>query len=490
MALVKLELPPGVYSHGTEYESSGRWHDANLVRWQGKSIQPIGGWVTRAEAVVDEAPRAVHAWLDNSHDPKLAIGTYNELYAITASGVSTDITPVGFTPGIDTAAENLGYGGKAFGTGAYGVERPSDGVFQEVTTWSLDNWGEYLVGCSNYDGKLYEWQLTGVAAQIANSPEDCTALIATGERFLFALSADGNPRKIAWCDRENNTVWTPSATNEAGDFELQTEGELMCGVRIRGRTLLITTRDAHLATYSGPPTVYGFERVGTSCGIISRHASVGIGEGAFWMGRQNFFYFDGSSVQPLQCEVMDRVFKDINRNQLSKAFAVHNGRFNEVWWFYPSGGSVENDRYVAYDYKENVWTIGALARTCGVDAGVFTRPVWFDYGANAYNHETGNAYDGAQPYVESGPIAIGSGDNVAHVTQLIPDELVQGEVTATFKTRFYPNDTERSYGPYSMSNPTSLRFTGRQVKVRFTGQEYKNWRVGAMRVDVKPGGKR
>lgn len=490
MAFVKFDLPAGIYSHGTAYESSGRWQDANLVRWQNKSIQPVGGWTTRVANVVDEAPRACHAWLDNSHDPQLAIGTYNELYSITYNNTATDITPVGLVAGVDTAAENLAYGGKAFGTGTYGTERPSDGVVQEVTTWSLDNWGQNLVGCSTADGKLYEWPLSSVAAQIPNSPVGCSALIATSERFLFALGAGGNPRKLQWSDREDNTTWTPAAVNEAGDFELQTEGELMCGVRIRGRTLFLTTRDAHVATYAGPPTVYGFERVGTACGIISRHAAESIGEGAFWMGRQNFFLFDGSSVQAVDCEVMDHVFKNINRQQMSKVYAVHNGRFNEIWWFYPSGDSVENDRYVAFDYKEGHWTIGVLDRTCGVDAGVFTRPVWFDYGATAYNHETGNAYDGNQPYVESGPVNIGNGDNVMHVTQLIPDELNQGEVTATFKTRFYPNSTERSYGPYSMSNPTSVRMTGRQVKIRFTGQEYANWRVGIMRFDVTQGGKR
>jgi hypothetical protein len=490
MALVKLEFPPGVYSHGTEYEATGRWHDSNLVRWQGKSIQPVGGWTTRVASVVSEAPRACHAWLDNSRDPYIAIGTYNKLYSITYSNTASDITPTGLVVGVDTAAENLSFGGKAFGTGFYGVERPSDGVVQEVTTWTLDNWGQNLVGCSTADGKLYEWPLAGLAAQIANSPANCTSLIATAERFLFAIAADGNPRKLAWSDREDNTTWTAAATNEAGDFELQTDGELMMGIKIRGRTLFLTTRDAHLATYSGPPTVWGFENVGTSCGVISRHAAASIGDGAFWMGRQNFFFFNGSSVQALPCEVMDHVFTNINRQQMSKTYCVHNGRFNEIWWFYPSGASVENDRYVVYDYAESHWSIGVLDRTCGVDSGVFTRPIWFDNGATAYNHETGNAYDGNQPYVESGPVNIGSGDNVMHVNQLIPDELVQGEVTATFKTRFYPNTTERSYGPYSMSSPTSVRMTGRQIKVRFTGTEYKNWRIGTMRVDVTQGGKR
>ena len=491
MALFKLDLPAGVYSNGTEYESVGRWNSANLVRWQNNSIRPVGGWVTRVANVVDEAPRAAHAWLDNSHDPHLALGTYNQLYTINYDGTATDITPTGFTAGQDSAAENISYGGKAFGTGSYGVTRPTNGVVLEATTWQLDNWGEYLIGCSVDDGKLYEWDLVSAqAAQIANSPIGCVGIIATEERFIFALGAGGNPRKIAWCDRENNTDWTPAATNEAGDFELQTDGELMCGARIRGRTLLLTTRDAHIATYAGPPTVYGFERVGSSCGIATRKGLVSVGEGAFWMGRNNFFAFNGSSVAVIKCEVLDYVFNNINYQQISKSFGVHNGRFGEVWWFYPSANSTENDRYVIYDYQENIWSVGELDRTAGVDSGVFTTPVWFDSGGNSYNHETGNSHGGVQPWLESGPINIADGENIMHLTQLIPDELNQGDVTAIIKTRFYPNGQERQYGPYSMSNPTSLRATGRQIRIRFTGDKYSDWRIGKMRLNVEQGGKR
>ena len=119
-------------------------------------------------------------------------------------------------------------------------------------------------------------------------------MLVTEERFVFALGAGGNPRKVQWSDREANTVWTPSATNEAGDMELQTTGRIMCGTPMRGRTLILTDNDAHVATYSGPPFVYGFERVGTACGISSRKALVSIDEGAFWMGHRGFFTFDGS----------------------------------------------------------------------------------------------------------------------------------------------------------------------------------------------------
>ena len=490
MSLMKLDIPAGIYSHGTDYQSSARWHDANFVRWEGNSIRPIGGWQERVASATASPPRGAISWVENTNNyAHLAVGTYNKLYAITQGGTVSDITPVGLTAGHVDAVEFLGYSGTYFGTGLYGVERPSTGVFQECTTWALDNWGEYLVACSVDDGYIYQWNLTGVATVLSNAPT-AKSIVATSERFLFALAASGDPRKVAWSDKEDNNTWTASATNEAGDILLQTPGQIMCGVNTRGRTLILTTVDAHAATYQGPPFVYGFERVGTACGVISRKAAAQVGEGAYWMGRNSFFNFNGSVVQPMPCDVSDHVFKDINRAQMSKVFAVHNSRFNEVWWFYPSSDSMENNRYVAYDYKENHWIIGELDRTTGFDAGVLSRPVLFSSSGDAYNHEVGNYYGGVQPYVESGPINLGNGDQVMHVTQMIPDELVQGEVTATFKTRFYPNDTERSYGPYSMANPTSMRFTGRQVRMRLTGLEYKDWRAGTMRIDVVPGGKR
>ena len=128
------------------------------------------------------------------------------------------------------------------------------------------------MACSTSDGKIYEWTLNTAtpAAVVTNAPTGNKGLFVTEERFIFALQADGNPRKIAWCDREDNTAWTAAATNEAGDIELQTNGEIMCAVRMRGRTLILTSSDAHIATYQGAPFVYGFERVGTACGSPTR----------------------------------------------------------------------------------------------------------------------------------------------------------------------------------------------------------------------------
>jgi len=489
---LSVNIPAGIYRHGTDFESVGRWRDANFIRWQNGSVRPIGGWDVRISSAAASPPRGAASWIDLSGDSWVAYGTYNKLHIANASGTAYDITPAGFTSGSIDATENTSFGGKAYGTAYYGISRPSNYQFQECSVWSLDNWGENLLACMNDDGKIYEWTLNTAspATVIATAPTGNKAMLVTEERFVFALASGGNPRKVAWSDREDNTTWTPTATNEAGDIELQTSGEIMCGLRIRGRTLLLTNLDAHIATYQGPPTVYGFERVGTACGAVSRQAAAAARGGAFWMGQRGFFIYDGSSVSRLPCDVYDYVFDDISRSQMSKVCAVHNSQFGEIWWFYPSASSTENNRYVVYDYEENYWNIGSLDRTAAIDAGVFGRPIWFDSAGHAYNHEQGWSHGGEEPFVESGPISLGEGDAVMKVTEIVPDELNQGEVTLTFKTRFYPNDVERTYGPYIVDNPTGARFTGRQVRMRITGQELVNWRSGRMRLNVVAGGRR
>ena len=491
MPLVPLQLPPGIYRNGTEYQASNRWYDANLVRWIEGTLRPVGGWRTR-KTVGSTAPRAALAWADQSGDRWYAAGFHDALKVVSASATLTDITPASLVAGSLSEARNTGYGGNFYGLYSYGTERPSTGNYQEATTWSLDNWGGYLVACSVADGRLLQWTLNVAndAAPIANAPTNNKALVVTDERFLFALGAGGNQRKVQWSDREDNTTWTPDVTNEAGDLELQTNGQIMLGIRTRGQTLILTDQDAHAATYQGPPFVYGIARVGSSCGAMSRRAAVAVDEGVFWMGLRGFHVYAGGAVQDLPCEVSDYVFGNLNAGQASKVYAVSNQKFNELWWFYPSGASTENDSYVVYNYAEQHWAIGSIVRTAGVDAGVFSGPIWFDTAGVAYDHETGLSHNGATVFAESGPISLGLGDTVMSVMELIPDEKTQGNVQAYFKTRFYPNDTLRQFGPYTMAAPTSVRFSGRQVQMRVEGAQLADWRVGIMRLDLVAGGRR
>ena len=491
MPLIPLKIPKGQYRNGTDLMSQGRWRDVNLVRWHEDALRPVGGWRQRGSIDINGTARSMMAWEDNTGDRYLAAGTYNKLYVITAGGTQTDITPAGLTAGRVSADVNTGYGGSFYGLEEYGEPRQDASTFQPATVWALDNWGEYLLAMSPDDGKLYEWDLVAsTAAQVSNAPTSCTGMMVTEERFVVCFGADGDPRRVQWSDREDNTTWTPEATNEAGDINLQTNGAILAGLRTRGQSLILTSEDAHSLTYQGPPFVYGVERVGTSCGLIAARAAASVDNGVFWMGRRTFFAYSGGRVQEVPCEVGDYVFSDMNSDQRSKISAVVNSAWNEIWWFYPSKGSTECDRYVAYDYVENIWTTGIMDRTAGVDRGVFRQPLFIDADGILYEHEVGYNYSSGTPYAETGPISIGSGDNLMSVVELIPDEKTQGDVTAKFKTRFYPNGTESEYGPFSMSNPTSVRFQGRQVRMRVEGSVATDWRVGIMRLDARQGGRR
>jgi hypothetical protein len=409
------------------------------------------------------------------------------------AGTLKDITPTTFTTGATDATIKTGYGYSTYGSFSYGVARPDLGDIVPATTWTMDSWGEYLVACSSKDGQLLEWQLGFTtptkAVAITNAPTSCAAVMTTAERFVFALGASGNPRKVSWCDQENNTTWTPSATNQAGDFELNSVGSLKCGKRVRGINLLFTDVDVHAATYIGLPYVYSFEKAGSGCGVISSQAVAAIDTAAIWMSKSGFWVYDGY-VKPLVSDVGDYIFQNINYNQASKVYAVHNSKYGEIIWFYPSSASNENDSYVVYNYREGHWAIGTLSRTAGTDRGVFVNPLMISSDGYIYEHEVGFAYDSAVPYAESGPYEIGSGDNIMSVRRVIPDEQTLGEVVVSFKTRMYPMATETTYGPYSAAQPTDVRFAARQVKVRYTGNVLDDWRVGVNRFDVVAMGKR
>ncbi|HUO23648.1 MAG TPA: hypothetical protein VMU59_14120 [Caulobacteraceae bacterium] len=497
MAFATIAPPAGVFRNGTTYQSKGRWCDAHLVRFQQDQIKPVGGWQVRSGAAAFAgAARALLTWRDNSNSRWIAVGTHAKLYVQAEDGDNADITPTGYTVGRADAAQNLGYGGGAYGADVFGEPRPNTTAYLPATTWSLDGWGEDLVACADTDGKIYLWALdpAAAAAAVSGAPTGCQGLVVSEERFLFALGAGGDRRKVAWCDQQNISLWTADATNQAGDYDLATLGTLQCGKAVAGGALLFTDVDVWRAGYIGTPLVFGFQRVGSGCGVISKGAVAARDSIAAWMGRGGFWLFDGQSVQPLDCDVQDHVFGDLNLDQSSKVSAVHLADHGEVWWFYPSAASTECDRYVAWAYREssrqsrNVWTIGALARLAGSGRGVYPTPLMVDAEGLLYEHETGVSYVGAAaPYLESGPIELGQGDTQVEVQRLIPDASADGDVTATFYGRPWPDGPETAYGPFALTSPTDVLFQARQIRVRFTGAASDDWRIGAIRLDLIPG---
>lgn len=489
--LVPLAIKPGVYRNGTDYQSKSRWRDASLIRWYEGTMRPVGGWRKRSSSQLTGLCRGILAWRTNANARWIAVGTHSKLFVMNEAGTLTDITPSGFTAGSANATLNLAYGGGPYGLFSYGTPRADTGTVTPATTWTLDNWGEYLLACSSADGKIYEWQLNtgsdGVA--LANAPVSNKAVLVTAERFVFALGAGGNARKVQWCDQENNTLWTPAITNQAGDIELESVGSIVAGKRLRGVNLIFTDVDVHTAQYQGPPFVYGFERIATGCGLIAPQAVAAVESVAYWWSPSGFFMYDGF-VRPINCDVLDYVTNNLSQPQRSKVYAVANNQFGEIWWFYPSVNNTENDSYVVYNYREQHWTIGSLARTAGTDRGVFNYPLMVSPDGYIYEQEVGVTYDGATPFAQTGPIEFGNGDRIMVARQLIADEKTQGSVGVQFKTRFTPLGSE-VVKTYTIDSPyTAVRFSGRQVEMKVTGDSMTDWRVGTMRLDAVAGGER
>jgi hypothetical protein len=298
---------------------------------------------------------------------------------------------------------------------------------------------------------------------------------------------------VQWCDQQALTTWLAAPTNQAGDYDLPSVGTLQCGKALPSGALLLTDVDAWLASYIGAPLVYGFERVGSGCGIVAKGAIAAQDGRAVWMGKGgSFWLFDGQSVQPLDCEVRDLV-SQLNQSQVSKVSCVNLAEQGEVWWFYPSASSNENDAYVAWSYREsarlgrNVWSFGTLARTCGTGRGVFPNPMMVDGSGYLWEHETGWNYDAAAPYIETGPIEIGQGEYMAEVQMVVPDQTANADASLTFYTRPWPNGAETIYGPYVSNSPTNVLFQATQLRLRYTGAVGGPWKVGSARLSVERG---
>lgn len=499
MPLIPLMPPPGVYRNGTEYQASGRWYDANMMRWYQKRMQPIGGWVRAVEdgatTPLEGLPgRGIVSWRRNNSGRNAGIGTPNKLWVYDGDAVY-DITPSGFPDGFVDTFYGTGYGSGDYGDGPYGAG--GAGTVSAATSWSLDAWGEYLVACASHDEVIYEYQGDpGTPAEpVANAPT-ARAIFVTEERFLVALGTDGNPRKVAWSDQEDNTTWAATSLNQAGDIEIATPGALMAGLRLQGQSLILSTVDAHTMTYRGDNLVFGFQQVGDGCGLIAPNAATKMMGMALWMGVNNFHFFDGSQVSIVPCDVLDYVFSDINLGERAK---IHCGRlsaFGETTWWYCSAESTTLDRYVTYNYLEKHWTIGRtpFLRSCWEDAGVFDKPLAVSDTGRLYNHETGwlanTTPRTTKIFAQSGPLEIGNGDKVMIVRQIIPDEATAGAWRYLLGGRMTPDDTFENYGPYTSAPKTDVRMTARQVSLQVEAVIDDNIRLGVLRLKAQEGGYR
>ena len=488
MPFVDLDLPAGFYANGTDLESSGRYHEGNLVRFFADQVRPIGGWRQRSQTALTGSSRSIVSWKANNNQLWAGIGTHTNLYAMTQSGAVTDITPVGFTAGRADAENGGGYGAGAYGSGTYGLPIQGTDNIIDASVWSLDVWGENLVGCM--DGSdIYEWVPSSAQAlPIANAPT-AQAIFVTDQRQLVALGADNNPRRVSWSDIEDNTDWTANVDDQAGGRNLATTGKIQSAVNIPSGFLVFTDTDVHRFDYLGPPFVFNMEKVADGSGSVSRKSAIEIDGQVIWMGPQGFWSYNGFP-QSIKCDVQDHVFTNINRAQISKVTAFHNSSYGEVTWFYPDNSSTENNSYVTYSYNEGHWTFGKLDRLAAADQSPFPYPLMTGADGHVYEHEVGFNHQGVNPYLKGGPIQLGNGDSIAEVHMYMPDTRTIGDGTISFCAQYEPHGTPYEYGPYTVSKRTDMRLSGRQIAVRYDMTDNLDWRIGKPRVDIKIAGKR
>jgi hypothetical protein len=497
-----VKLPPGLQNDGTTYQSKNAWHTGNLIRFFQGNIQPVGGSVARVltGAAILGIPRAAISWQLPTGVAALAVGTTSNLYVII-SNVVTDITPLNLFPGGDSANR----------------------------IWQLDTLGTYLVAVDlNDEGSVavgmalggspfgaYVWtgDTTKRALEI-RSPEGANPVtpihgvstVVTPEKFLQILapsdplgvlivpSAVVDPRLVWWCSQGEylGTKWRPASTNSAGSFQLATEGSLVCGRAGRNQTLIWTTVDLWVQTYIGGTLIYRFDIAGSNCGPNSSRSPVMVDTAAYWMGRNRFFMYDGY-VLPLPCSVQDYVFQGPNKIRSGyekKTWGFANTSYGEVTWYYVGGAGTEVNSYVTYNYVEKHWTYGtSFPRTIGVSFQLPGNvPVLFDVNEVVYDHETGNVPSG--PFLESGPLELGDGDNVTHLHSIVPDDITVGDVQMKIYTSFFPDDVETLSAAIALTKRARVRLTARQIRLRIEQAASTAWRIGVIRLGVKAGGTR
>lgn len=448
----------------------------------------------------------------------------------SGNGGSSVIGAYQINVGSDVSYFDFGFGTGTWGAGTWGTARTESQV-ETLTSrsWKFDNFGQVLL-MQLVDGRLYQWNPdSGVdqrATLVSGAPTASSyMLVSSPDRHLICFGTETtigdpdtqDPLFVRFSNQEDINTFVESATNTAGGQRLSDGNRVQTAVRSRGQILILTDTSLHGMQYIGPPYTFGFQQLGTNCGALGPHSAIEVNGLAFWMGHEAFYVFDGT-VKKLPCTLQDYVFDDINLVQEDKVYAALNSDFNEVTWYYCSYTSDYIDRCVTYNYVENVWSEGSLARTSWQDVSSFENPVGTQYlpestqntistiyGLTAgrtlvYNHEDGvNQADGSAitAFIDSGYFDIGDGDTMLLMSRFIPDfKDQQGNLTVNLFLRPYPQATASpsSLDPYVITPTTEkvdTRARGRQIALKITSDEVDtNWRYGTMRVDIKPDGLR
>jgi len=438
----------------------------------------------------------------------------------------------------------------------WGEESNTAGVILAPGSWSLDNYGQILVATVK-NGKTFTWdpsaiaRLTVRAAVVANAPTaSICSVVSDRDRHLFLMGTETtigdpstqDPMFIRFSNQEDINTWNPTVTNTAGTFRLDTGNEIRGAIQGKDYIFVLTDQAAYVIQFVGPPFTFSVRQVGTNCGCIGQHAMAFAQGAVFWMGNSGgFFVYDGT-VKQLPSLVEDFVFTDIgtdnlgiNYNAGEIVYAFTNSLYNEVGWFYAKSGQTQIDRNVVYNYLENTWVTGSLARTTYQDSDTFDLPYATQYivgvaptfptingvtttpGSTKYwEQESGfNEVDSAgnkttiAAFIRSGDYDIseqglgGDGQLIMRVKRFIPDfKNLEGNAKITLFFRDYPADASSTpsttpptiTGPFTITSSTDkvdTRVRGRQVSLKIENDAIdQSWRYGTLRLDIEAGGRR
>jgi hypothetical protein len=388
-----------------------------------------------------------------------------------------------------------------------------------------------------YGGQIYYWVASnplttrGVLVSSLSGASDVPTVqnlifVSDASRFVFAFgcndygSATQNLMLIRWSDQESVTNWTPAATNQAGSLLLSHGSKIVAAMQTRQEIIVWTDSTVYSLQYSGPPAVWGSQLVGDNISICGTNSTALASGVLYWMGVDKFYKYDGS-VKTLRCDLRQYVYSDINLDQKAQFFASTNEGFNEVWFFYCSASSTTIDKYVIYNYFEDVWYYGQMARTAWLDSGLRDFPVAATYINNLVNHEDGiddNSTAVSAPIpalISSSEFDIDDGHNFGFVRRILPDLTFRGsDVSGTPQVTMTLIPLANSGSGYS--NPQSeggssnaivqriavapveqftgqvfIRVRGRQMVFRIESNQLGCvWQVGAPRIDLQPDGRR
>lgn len=502
MALRTLQVAPGVVLDDSPSASKGRWIAADRVRFDEGRAQVIGGWERLSLNDAGGVCRAALSWICADGEHRVALASHDRL-EVLVGGQVYGITPAsGFTAGEIDGLAGIGFGTGAWSSGTYGT---GTGTPATPQLWSLDNWGGNLLACARGQG-LYEWALNTAtpAAAVSGAPTEITSMMVTPERFVVLMgtteevSGTYNPMLVRWCDQEDNTGWTTTATGEAGEIELAEGSRLVGGMTANQEQLIWSDTTLYAMRQTFDDLIWSFPIVGKNCGLRAQGGAGMVGGVAYWMGQNAFYSYDGGSVQTLQCPLDRDVFDNIAAGQSEKCFAGVNEQYGEIWWFYPDArDGNEISRYVMLSTRDGTWSSGTLSRTAWCHSAFLCHPVAVTDDGKIYMHELGNTADGdvIGASVETGLFDLADGENMLFVRGCMPDVADQeGALQLTVYTRETARGAETTHGPYALASNTEwiwFEARGRFVRYKFEGVSAPSyWRLGDVRFDLKPTGMR